>query len=1067
MDQFVATFHRFCGDDQTFFVATLTSRPIGLETAFSIQLADKQPVLRGLCIVLDTWATPENRYKRPGIRLGIKRLTTDSQIVFDRMRAVSRAPVSIAEATPPPGPLPSPPSLVGPAAAGGAAAAGATAAGVAATAGTTTAAGTATAGTTTAGAATAASAPGSAGASPIVRPPSFPRRTSPTSLPLPPLAAPRTGLPSLRASPGAPPSPALPSPPPSPIVPSALSSPSSPSAPSATALQTLTIPPAAPRAFAEPQAVPRVSAEPPAILHIPSLVPRLPGQGPKPDPGAAARKSALGATAFSFTAPASASQLSALSTLFEPPPSAAPAVEAPIESSPGGEPSAPGVPGEEPGGAPGVPGVPGVDQVADAAPDASADESPTPPPVEVTRFQVALNVTETPPPVDDVEFKPQQLLRRHRNTTSAPRITSDPLPGDLPVDPHHPVLIVDRPVAVEASEPPSSQDPIPDVESPTAPVASPAAVAQAAVAQAAVAQAARHSAATDARTPGSALVLPANPLHNLSDESLEGFVDCTIYEETANVFHPATDGPEWNDELLDLPAAPPPARTPPATSVPAMPFDAPPDLTVRAQGDNESLRVAPEPRRVAPESSPADGPAPDGALWPPSRPGSDGLPPFANRPGSDGLPRLASQPAASDPSRPATVPGPLSSTDSLFAPLHDRAATAGPWLETAGAAFAHDYTPQSQDAVVGELSQHSGPVELADMPSSSLKIDPALAAHPEFSQSIQPPQHPQHSQHPAHARQDPQHGYPPQGYPYPPPMQTGQLAPLLPPMQPQHTPYSTVDPAMYSPYPASMPIALPAPPVQRQLAPWQRATLIAGTAAVAIVLAFVIARRVRGPGRVEPAPASLTVTPHRTPQPRVAHLIASDGPEATHPVLGEPRGAALHDPRPAAPPAQAAHGSADVSDDDGDPTPGGAPVAGSGPCRFTVATTPAGSIVRLDDQPMGPSPITIDGTCDKHKLDVSHARYQGVTRWVTLAVNQPQQLEINLPRPIHAVTVTSTPPGAVLSIDGHRAGTTPTVVQMMGFATVSLTFTRPGFPSVTKKVYSKLAQDHVSVKLGK
>src|SRR5215510_11185047 len=105
VDQFVATFHRFCGEDQSFFVATLTSRPIGLETPFSIQLADKQPVLRGLCIVLDAWATPENRYKRPGIRLGIKRLTADSQLVFDRLRAASKS-IGVAEATPPPGPPP-------------------------------------------------------------------------------------------------------------------------------------------------------------------------------------------------------------------------------------------------------------------------------------------------------------------------------------------------------------------------------------------------------------------------------------------------------------------------------------------------------------------------------------------------------------------------------------------------------------------------------------------------------------------------------------------------------------------------------------------------------------------------------------------------------------------------------------------------------------------------------------------------------------------------------------------------------------------------------------------------
>jgi hypothetical protein len=154
-----------------------------------------------------------------------------------------------------------------------------------------------------------------------------------------------------------------------------------------------------------------------------------------------------------------------------------------------------------------------------------------------------------------------------------------------------------------------------------------------------------------------------------------------------------------------------------------------------------------------------------------------------------------------------------------------------------------------------------------------------------------------------------------------------------------------------------------------------------------------------------------------------------------------------------------------VQDDDGDAVVGGTPVVGIGPCRLTVATTPAGSVVRLDDQAVGPSPITIDGSCDRHRIDVSHARYQSVTRWVTPAADKPQELDISLPRPVHAVTVTSFPPGAELLIDGRHAGTTPTVVQMMGFARVSLTFTKPGFQTVIRRVYSKLPQDRVFVKL--
>jgi hypothetical protein len=86
-EQFIETFHRFC-DEQSFFVATMNVRPVGLETPFSIQLADKTPVLRGLCVVLAAWTNHANEYKRPGIRLGIKRLTPESEAVFYQLQAM-------------------------------------------------------------------------------------------------------------------------------------------------------------------------------------------------------------------------------------------------------------------------------------------------------------------------------------------------------------------------------------------------------------------------------------------------------------------------------------------------------------------------------------------------------------------------------------------------------------------------------------------------------------------------------------------------------------------------------------------------------------------------------------------------------------------------------------------------------------------------------------------------------------------------------------------------------------------------------------------------------------------
>jgi hypothetical protein len=115
VEQFVAMFHRFC-DEKSFFVATLHMRAVGLETPFAIQLANRTPVLRGTCVVLDAWPTGANQFKRPGIRLGFLRLTSDSQSVLEKLLAArthgTTEPVTneVPTETPVPVPLPAMPS---------------------------------------------------------------------------------------------------------------------------------------------------------------------------------------------------------------------------------------------------------------------------------------------------------------------------------------------------------------------------------------------------------------------------------------------------------------------------------------------------------------------------------------------------------------------------------------------------------------------------------------------------------------------------------------------------------------------------------------------------------------------------------------------------------------------------------------------------------------------------------------------------------------------------------------------------------------------------------------------
>jgi hypothetical protein len=83
-EQFISTFRRFCTATSC-FIPTSDMRPLGTATTFSIRLADGTQLLRGEGVVLDAWTTSENRFKRPGVHLGIHRLFDDSSATYDQL----------------------------------------------------------------------------------------------------------------------------------------------------------------------------------------------------------------------------------------------------------------------------------------------------------------------------------------------------------------------------------------------------------------------------------------------------------------------------------------------------------------------------------------------------------------------------------------------------------------------------------------------------------------------------------------------------------------------------------------------------------------------------------------------------------------------------------------------------------------------------------------------------------------------------------------------------------------------------------------------------------------------
>src|SRR5579871_4128389 len=86
VDDFIAKFQPCC-DETSLFVATGGTRAIGHASPFIILLADKTPIMRGTCTVLEAWTDGDNPFGRPGIRIALEQLTDSSREVFERMIA--------------------------------------------------------------------------------------------------------------------------------------------------------------------------------------------------------------------------------------------------------------------------------------------------------------------------------------------------------------------------------------------------------------------------------------------------------------------------------------------------------------------------------------------------------------------------------------------------------------------------------------------------------------------------------------------------------------------------------------------------------------------------------------------------------------------------------------------------------------------------------------------------------------------------------------------------------------------------------------------------------------------
>jgi hypothetical protein len=87
VEQFIASFNRYCDRSAFFLSTTQPPPPIGSEVEFQVSLRGGERMLRGIGTINAAWPTAESPWGAPGVHVGIKKMTSTSSEMFAKLRA--------------------------------------------------------------------------------------------------------------------------------------------------------------------------------------------------------------------------------------------------------------------------------------------------------------------------------------------------------------------------------------------------------------------------------------------------------------------------------------------------------------------------------------------------------------------------------------------------------------------------------------------------------------------------------------------------------------------------------------------------------------------------------------------------------------------------------------------------------------------------------------------------------------------------------------------------------------------------------------------------------------------
>jgi hypothetical protein len=121
---------------------------------------------------------------------------------------------------------------------------------------------------------------------------------------------------------------------------------------------------------------------------------------------------------------------------------------------------------------------------------------------------------------------------------------------------------------------------------------------------------------------------------------------------------------------------------------------------------------------------------------------------------------------------------------------------------------------------------------------------------------------------------------------------------------------------------------------------------------------------------------------------------------------------------------------------------------------LTVRSRPSGAQVRLGTRVLGQTPLEAASVaCAPAAVTVAHPRYQTAETKVDLRPGTPGDLMVKLERPRAELRIDSTPPRALIKINGKPVGQAPRTVSVQRFEQVQVEATLPGAKPFRQRVY--------------